>query len=128
MPHKFGANASNLMLMPKKTVWRPLQFFFFFFNHVLCKTGRTSGEPTGRTPSIFLFFNMCEARVVLNSKKAFSTSINDKFYLSHIFVNMCEARVVLNSKKAFSLVLTSNRLWKDCLVSVLWKKLYNLLD
>jgi hypothetical protein len=26
----------------------------FFLNHVLCKTGRTPGEPTGKTSSIFL--------------------------------------------------------------------------
>jgi hypothetical protein len=92
------------------------------------RLGERQKNVRGEPLAFFFFFNMCEARVVLNSKKAFSTSINDKFYLSHIFVNMCEARVVLNSKKAFSLVLTSNRLWKDCLVSVLWKKLYNLLD
>jgi hypothetical protein len=53
MPHKFSANASILMLMPKKTGGGgPLQFYFFS-NHVLRKTGRTPGEPTGRTPSIF---------------------------------------------------------------------------
>jgi hypothetical protein len=42
-----------LVLMPKKTVWRPLQFYFFL-NHVLHWAGRTPEEPTGRTPSIFL--------------------------------------------------------------------------
>jgi hypothetical protein len=26
---------------------------YFFLNHVLCKTRRTLGEPTRRTPSIF---------------------------------------------------------------------------
>jgi hypothetical protein len=49
MPHTFGANASNLVLMPKKNRWwRSLQFYFFL-NHVLCKTRRTQenlrGEP-----------------------------------------------------------------------------------
>jgi hypothetical protein len=54
MSHKFDANASNLVLMPKKTSGGGYYNFIFFLNHVLCKIGRTLGEPTGRTPSIFL--------------------------------------------------------------------------
>jgi hypothetical protein len=54
MPHKFGVNASNFVLMSKKTGGGGHYNFFFLLNHVLCKTGRTPGEPTGRTPSIFL--------------------------------------------------------------------------
>jgi hypothetical protein len=54
MPHKFGANASNLMLMPKKTSGGGYYNFFFFLNHVLRKTRRTPGEPMRRTPNIFL--------------------------------------------------------------------------
>jgi hypothetical protein len=56
IPHKFGANASNLVLMHKKTdggCHYNFFFFFFFLNHVLHKTVRTPGKPTGRTPSIF---------------------------------------------------------------------------
>jgi hypothetical protein len=52
MPHKFSVNASNLVLMPKKTSGKPLQFYFFL-NHVLRKTGRTPGEPMKKTSSIF---------------------------------------------------------------------------
>ena len=54
MPHKFGANALNVMLMLKKTDGGG-NYNFFFLNHVLHKTERTSGESTGRTPSIFLY-------------------------------------------------------------------------
>jgi hypothetical protein len=53
MPHKFGVNVSNLVLMPKKTGGGSHYNFFFFLNHVLCKTGRTSEEPMGKTLSIF---------------------------------------------------------------------------
>jgi hypothetical protein len=52
MPHKFGVNASNLVLMPKK-IGGGGTTIFFFLNHVLRKTGRMQGEPTGRTPNIF---------------------------------------------------------------------------
>jgi hypothetical protein len=63
MPHKFGANTSNWVLMPKKNQWwRPLQFYFFL-NHVLRKTGRTSEEPTGRTLSIFLYVTYVRASI-----------------------------------------------------------------
>jgi hypothetical protein len=48
--HKFGANASNLVLMPKKAGGGG-HCNFFFLNHVLRMIGRTPGEPTGRTPS-----------------------------------------------------------------------------
>jgi hypothetical protein len=58
MHHKFGVNASNLVLMPKKISGGGYYNFFFFLNYVLCKTGRTSGEPTGRTPSIFHLDNL----------------------------------------------------------------------
>jgi hypothetical protein len=54
MPHKFGANISNLVLMPKKMGGGGHYNFIFFFNHVLCKIEKTPGEPTERTPSIFL--------------------------------------------------------------------------
>jgi hypothetical protein len=54
MPHKFGANASNLVQMPKKSGGGHYNFIFFL-NHVLRKIRRTPGEPTGRTPSIFIF-------------------------------------------------------------------------
>jgi hypothetical protein len=54
MPHKFGVNASILMLMPKKQVVNATSILFFFLNHVLHKTVRTSEEPMGRTPNIFL--------------------------------------------------------------------------
>jgi hypothetical protein len=57
IPHKFGANASNLVLMPKKTGSGGHYNFIFFLNHVLHKTERTLGEPTRRTPSIFLGTN-----------------------------------------------------------------------
>jgi hypothetical protein len=40
---KFSANASNLVLMLKKTGGGD-HYNFFFLNHVLCKTGRTPGE------------------------------------------------------------------------------------
>jgi hypothetical protein len=53
MPQKFGANASNLVLMPKKRVVEAT-IILFFLNYVLRKTKRTPREPTGRTPSIFL--------------------------------------------------------------------------
>jgi hypothetical protein len=42
MPHKFGANASNLVLMPTKTGGKGHYNFIFFLNNVLRKTGRTS--------------------------------------------------------------------------------------
>jgi hypothetical protein len=49
MPYKFGANVSNLMLMPKKTGGGDHYNFIFFLNHVLRKSGRTPenlrGEP-----------------------------------------------------------------------------------
>jgi hypothetical protein len=57
MPHKFGVNASNLVLMPKKTGSGSHYNFFLKKNNVLRKTGRTSGEPTRRTPSIFLKYD-----------------------------------------------------------------------
>jgi hypothetical protein len=44
MPYKFGANVSNLVLMPKKTGGGGHYNFIFFLNHVIPKTGRTSGE------------------------------------------------------------------------------------
>jgi hypothetical protein len=53
IPHKFDANASNLVLMPKKISGGSHYNFIFFLNHVLRKTGRTPGEPTGRIPIIF---------------------------------------------------------------------------
>jgi hypothetical protein len=53
MPHKFGVNASNLVLMSKKTGGGGHYNFIFFLNHVLPKTRRTPGKLTGRTPSIF---------------------------------------------------------------------------
>jgi hypothetical protein len=56
MPLKFGANTSILVLMLKKTGGGGHYNFIFFLNHILCKTGRTPGEPTGRTPSIFPLF------------------------------------------------------------------------
>jgi hypothetical protein len=40
MHHKFGVNASNLVLMPKKLVVEAITIFFFL-NHVLRKTERT---------------------------------------------------------------------------------------
>jgi hypothetical protein len=43
------------MLMPQKIGSGSHYNFIFFVNHVLHKTGRTPGEPMGRTPSIFLF-------------------------------------------------------------------------
>jgi hypothetical protein len=55
MPHKFGANASNLVLMPKKTSNEGHYNFIFFLNYVLHKTERTLEELTRRTPIIFLF-------------------------------------------------------------------------
>jgi hypothetical protein len=56
MPHKFGANASNLVLIPNKTGGGGHYNFIFFLNHILPKTRRTPGEPTGRTPNIFLIY------------------------------------------------------------------------
>jgi hypothetical protein len=53
MSHKFDANTSNLVLMPKKSVVEATTILFFSLNHVLRKAGRTPEEPTGRTPSIF---------------------------------------------------------------------------
>jgi hypothetical protein len=57
MTHKFGVNASNLVLMPKKTDGGD-HYNFFFLNHVLRKTGRMSGELTGKTPSIFQSYSL----------------------------------------------------------------------
>jgi hypothetical protein len=53
MPHKSSANASNLVLMPKKTGDGDHYNFIFFLNNVLYKTGRMLGEPTRRTPNTF---------------------------------------------------------------------------
>jgi hypothetical protein len=53
MPHKFDANVSNLVLMPKKTGGGGHYNFIFFLNHVLHKTERMLGELTGRTLNIF---------------------------------------------------------------------------
>jgi hypothetical protein len=55
IPHKFDVNVSNLVLMPKKSMVEVTTILFFFLNHVLRKTERTSGEPTGRTHNIFLY-------------------------------------------------------------------------
>jgi hypothetical protein len=55
MTHKFSANASNLILIHKKTGSRGHYNFIFFLNHVLRKTERTSEKPTKKTPNIFLF-------------------------------------------------------------------------
>jgi hypothetical protein len=65
MSHKFGTNALNLVLMPKKIVVEA----YFFLNHVLRKTRRTLGEPTGRTPSIFLFILLYTFLIGKNIKK-----------------------------------------------------------
>jgi hypothetical protein len=65
MPHKFGANVSNLVLMPKKTGGRDHYNFIFFLNHVLTKTRRTPGEPTGRTPSIFVHKYLSELLLII---------------------------------------------------------------
>jgi hypothetical protein len=46
MSHKFDVNASNLVLMPKKTGGGGHYNFIFFLYHVLRKTGKTPGEPT----------------------------------------------------------------------------------
>jgi hypothetical protein len=54
MPHKFDVNASNLVLMPKNIGGGDHYNFIFFLNHVLRKIERTPGEPTRRTPNIFL--------------------------------------------------------------------------
>jgi hypothetical protein len=43
MPHKFGANASILVLMPHKF---GANASIFFLNYILRKTERTPGEPT----------------------------------------------------------------------------------
>jgi hypothetical protein len=50
---KFGANASISVLMSKKMVMEATTIFFFL-NHFLRKTKKTSGNTMGRTPSIFL--------------------------------------------------------------------------
>jgi hypothetical protein len=63
---KFDANASNLVLMPKKT--GGVQFYFFL-NHVLRKIGRTPREPTGKTPSIFLLNCMKKSITLLENHK-----------------------------------------------------------
>jgi hypothetical protein len=57
MPHKFGANASNLVLMPKKTGGGGHYNFIFFLNYVLRKIGRTPGEPMEKplTFSIYIY-------------------------------------------------------------------------
>jgi hypothetical protein len=69
----------------KKRWWRPLQFYFFL-NHVLHRTERTPGEPTGRTPSIFLFLmfsfkNICFIQTVIFLKSV--------IFLTIIFFNLC---------------------------------------
>jgi hypothetical protein len=55
MPHKFDANTSNLVLMPKKSVVETTKIFFFL-NHVLRKVGRTPEEPMERTHNIFYIY------------------------------------------------------------------------
>jgi hypothetical protein len=52
---------SNLILMSKKIMMEATTILFFL-NHVLCKVGRTPGEPTGRTPSIFLYIYIYRER------------------------------------------------------------------
>jgi hypothetical protein len=52
MPHKFGVNASNVVLIPKK-ISGGGHYNFFLVNYVLCKTERTPEEPTERTLNIF---------------------------------------------------------------------------
>jgi hypothetical protein len=53
MPYKFDANTSNLMLILKKTCGGGHYNFIFFLNHVLPKTRKMPGEPTGKISSIF---------------------------------------------------------------------------
>jgi hypothetical protein len=47
---KFSANASNLVLMPKKTGGESHYNFIFFLNHVLRKFERTAEEHYGENP------------------------------------------------------------------------------
>jgi hypothetical protein len=53
MPHKFGVNTSNLVLISKKIGGGGYYNFFFLKNYVLCKTKKTLEKPTKRTPIIF---------------------------------------------------------------------------
>jgi hypothetical protein len=71
MPHKFGVNTSNLVLIPKKTGGGGHYNFIFFLNNVLRNTRRTLREPTKRTPSIFLKYDLRKNKIVVASTTGF---------------------------------------------------------
>ena len=51
---KFSANASHLVLIPKKIGSGDHYNFIFFLNHVLSKIERTLGEPMRKPLAFFL--------------------------------------------------------------------------